>query len=333
MCGRDRLRVMCLLDSDVYRALERGGRRTGRSRGNESVVRALRQLYSDVLLQPAGRPDAALDSIARHRPDVLFNLAFSGMVEEAAFTARLETCGIPFTGSGSVALALTNDKVRTRRVLKRHGIRVPRCVELPVGKRRSLAQLTPPLLLKPSICGGSSFGIHADSVVVSRREAMARAARLWKRFGDAAVCDEFIVGREFRVGAVEVGRTGSFRPVNVSESLFPRANPGWGIKTQAIRSNDRVRSAQGVRSSLLDSASREWRSLAALAEPVARACQLCGYLTLDVRADSRDRYFVVDVNGNPHLSAGVGIWSYPAFDGNLRQLVESALAYGNRRQA
>jgi len=330
MRRRAQLAVMCLLDSDVYRELERGECRSSRSRIDAGVIRALRELYSDVFLQPAWHPEAALDRIARRRPDVLFNLAYSGTAEESAFVARLETCGVPFTGSGSSALALTNDKARTRRVLKRHGIRVPRWVELPVGRPRSLSRLRPPFLVKPAVYGGSSYGIHANSVVSSQCEALACAARLWKRFREPAVCDEFIVGSEFRVGAVEVARTGKFSSVNVTESLFPQAKRGWGLKTQSVRSNNRVRVAQGIRTALVERRSREYRQLCVLADLIAPACELRGYLTLDVRVDSEGKHFVVDVNANPGLSAEGHIWRRPSFEYNLRQIVLSALAAGPR---
>lgn len=330
MPRRAQLAVMCLLDSDVYRALERGGSRSSRSRIDAGIIRALRRLYSNVFLQPAWHQEAALDSIARRRPDVLFNLAYSGTEEESAFVARLETCGVPFTGSGSSALALTNDKARTRRVLERHGIRVPRWVELPVGKPRSLSRLRPPFLVKPSVYGGSSYGIHAASVVSSQGEALACASRLWTRFGEPAVCDEFIVGSEFRVGAIEVARTGRFSSVNVTESLFPQAKRGWGLKTQSIRSNDRVRLAQRIRTAFVERRSREYRQMCALADPIAHACEVRGYLTLDVRVDSQGQHFVVDVNANPGLSAEGHVWHRPSFEYNLRQIVLSALAAGPR---
>lgn len=322
MPRRARLAVMCLLDSDVHRALERGETRSSRSRTDARIVHALRQLYSDVILQPVRHLDAALDRIAGRRPDVLFNLAYSGTVEESAFVARLETCGIPFTGSGSSALALTNDKARARRVLQRHRVRVPRWVELPVGKRRSLSRLSPPLLVKPSVYGGSSYGIHADSVAHSPRQALARAARLWARFGRAAICDEFVVGREFKVGAVEASGTGRFSSATVTEAVFPRAERGWGLKTQNVR----------VGMALVEPRSRESRELRALVDPIAHACELRGYLTFDVRVDLEGKHYVVDVNANPGLSADQ-LWSRPSFEHNLRQIVRSALASGPRRRS
>jgi len=320
--------LMCLLDSDVYRDLQRPITRSNPSRVDVGVVHALRRLYRDVSILPVGNLDTAFEAIARHRPQLVFNLAYSGTAEESGFAARLEACGIPVTGSPAKALALTNDKARTRRELKKYGVRVPRWVELPVGKRRSLSALHPPLLVKPSRYAGSSYGVYADSVVLSETEAMKRAGRLWERFGEPVVCDEFIVGREFRVGAIEVAATGKFSAVNVTESLFPRAKNGWGLKTQSIRGRDLARRAQNVGTVLVASRRREHWELRALACQVARACGLRGYFTIDVRTDRHGRHFVVDVNANPGLSVEGQIWRHPSCEHNLRQIVTSALAYG-----
>jgi D-alanine-D-alanine ligase-like ATP-grasp enzyme len=69
-----------------------------------------------------------------------------------------------------------------------------------------------------------------------------------------------------------------------------------------------------------------------MVDPIAHACELRGYLTLDVRVDVEGNPFVIDVNANPGLSADGQIWRHPSFEYNLRQIVLSALA-GPRSRA
>src|SRR5262245_4299206 len=76
-----------------------------------------------------GSPGEILALLEARRPDVVFNLceAPEGRPElEPNLAALLEWHGVPFTGSGSEALALCRRKDRTNAVLAAAGIPVPR---------------------------------------------------------------------------------------------------------------------------------------------------------------------------------------------------------------
>lgn len=323
---RSPLLVACLLDSDIHQQVERSAPRSTRARADVSVVRTLQSLYTDVRLLPIETPGHAHDVVNRWHHDVLFNLAFSGLEEEAVCTAILESGRIPFTGSGASAIALANDKPRARRTLKSAGVLVPRSVELPIGRVPSRFPLRPPLLVKPAKCAGGSYGIYADSVVASTSDALARAGRLWSQLGLPALCDEFIVGREFRVGAIEDPETGEFRWIRVTEALFPRAAVGWGFKTQSMRSNERVRLAQGVHTTIVRRPKRLLSRLRALVVTVCKVLDVRGYVTFDVRLDASDQLVIIDVNTNPGLSERSLTWGFPSFRSNVRRIVQCALA-------
>jgi len=77
---------------------------------------------------------------------VLFSTSrFLATPLEPAFRCVREYAGLPCTGSGMLAIALANDKIRSRMLLRAAGIRVPRFIVLAPGASSALIDLTPPL--------------------------------------------------------------------------------------------------------------------------------------------------------------------------------------------
>ncbi|HEX3111299.1 MAG TPA: hypothetical protein VHU41_19510 [Thermoanaerobaculia bacterium] len=314
------LSVACVVDHRVGGAISGSRISNAFASYDASVLEALCRLYRPVHLVRA-YPDSTrtLDELRAIRPDVVFNLAFSATPLEAPFAGALGLLGIPFTGSGPGAIALANNKVRSRSLLRAGGVRVPRFVALDPGAKPRI-DFDPPYIVKPAESAASA-GVYADSVVKKRSAVGRLAARIWKRFEMPAVCDEFIVGREIRVGAVD-DTTGAPRLTGVAEWGFV---DGWGFKTEAIRINPRVRTAQQVTRDRVKMTPQMTRELGRLIRDSMRILGVTGYATMDVRVDSEERIYVLELNSNPGLWAGGALWSRPTFDANIRRIVESAL--------
>src|SRR5437762_8021680 len=231
------LSVACVVDHRVAGEICGSRITSANASYDASVLGALCDLYRGVHLVHARPDDIArtLEELRLLRPDVIFNLAFSATDVEIPFTASLAQLGIPFTGSRAGVLALANDKVQSRILLREAGVRVPRFVALPPGSRAAI-DFEPPYIVKPALSAASA-GVHSDSVVKTRGGVRRLASRIWRRFEQPAVCDQFIVGRELRAGVVGDALTG------VAEWKFSN---GWGFKSEAIRANPRVRRAQKV---------------------------------------------------------------------------------------
>ncbi|HEV8433542.1 MAG TPA: hypothetical protein VGR95_09015 [Thermoanaerobaculia bacterium] len=314
------LSVACVVDHRVGGAISGSRISTAFASYDASVLEALCRLYRPVhLVRAHADSTRTLDELRSIRPDVVFNLAFSATPLEAPFAGALGFLGIPFTGSGSGAIALANDKVRSRALLRAGGVRVPRFVAFDPGSKPRI-DFDPPYIVKPAESAASA-GVYADSVVRKRSAVGRLAARIWKRFEMPAVCDEFIVGREIRVGAVD-GRNGMPRLTGVAEWAFA---DGWGFKTEAIRINPRVRTAQRVTRDRVKMPRKTTRELGRLIRDSMRILGVTGYATMDVRVDSEERIYVLELNSNPGLWAGGALWGRPTFDANIRRIVESAL--------
>jgi D-alanine-D-alanine ligase len=318
------LSIACVVDPRVGGAISGSRISTAFASYDASVLEALCRLYRSVhLVRAHADSTRTLEELRSVRPDVVFNLAFSATPLEAPFAGSLALLGIPFTGAGAGAIALANDKVRSRTLLRAGGVPVPRFVALDPGSKPRM-DFDPPYIVKPS-ASAASAGVYADSVVKTRSGVGRLAARIWRRFEQPAVCDEFIVGREIRVGAVEDG-TGTPRLSGIAEWGF---SDGWGFKTEAIRANPRVRQAQRVTRERVAMTRRMTRELERLIRDSMRILGVTGYATIDVRVDSEGRIFVLELNANPGLWAGGVLWSRPTFDANIRRVVDSALRHSD----
>lgn len=279
------------------------------------MVDALRRLYTRVDVigvengSTAGWP--ALEEIG---PDVVFNLALSALSSEAAFVAFLESAGLRSTGSGMLAIALSNDKIRSRLLLAAAGVRVPRFVALVPGANPGAFDLTPPVIVKPA-CQASAHGVSRKSVVMTRRDALDCARRIWRRFGEPAVCDEFIRGRELRAGFIE-GPRKRMRIAGIAEYWFADGESGFRIEGGG-------KSHQRLRIGRISPARRT--EMTAIAQTACETLGIRGYASLDLRLDSFGRFTVLEVNANPGLSSDSTVWAARGFDRNIRDIVDAAL--------
>jgi len=309
--------IVCAVDADIVGQLRSGRRQWYRARWDGSVVDSLRRLYTRVAFVgvEAGRLDG-LAALVQLQPDLVYNLSLSATPSEAAFTACLEFADIRCTGSGSLGIALANDKIRSRRLLAAAGVRVPRFVVLEPGATPEQMDLTPPVIVKPAF-QGSAFGIALDSVVMTRKEALDRARKIWKRFDEPAVCDEFVQGRELRTGLIE-GTDGRFQIAGISEWSYPEAERGF--KTEGKRRNVHLRT---LRARQLPPTLRD--QVTAIARKALPKLGVRGYGSMDLRVDRFDRITVLEVNANPGVSDDSPTWNYPSFDRNIQRIVEAAL--------
>jgi D-alanine-D-alanine ligase len=306
--------VLCAVDADLVGQIRSGRLRWNRARWDASVVDALRRLYTrvDVIGVESGSM-TGWSAIEGTGADVVFNLALSALSSEAAFAAFLESAGLRSTGSGMLALALSNDKIRSRMLLAAAGVRVPRFVALAPGANPRQMDLTPPVIVKPA-CQASAHGVSRDSVVMTRRAVLDRARRIWKRFNEAAVCDEFIRGRELRTGFVE-GPRHRFRIAGIAEYSFVEGDNGFRIEGDP--------KGQRLRRSRISSVLRT--EITAIAQTACDTLGIRGYASLDLRQDAFGRCTVLEVNANPGLSSDSTVWSARGFDRNIRDIVDAAL--------
>jgi D-alanine-D-alanine ligase len=125
---------------------------------------------------------------------------FPGIPHSYPLAARkLEKLGFTYTGADSLALTLSRDKRRIKRRLQKHRIPTPAWEVYTSVQKVEWIQF--PAIVKPAFehCG---FGITRESVVRSATELMKRVRYVLEELQQPALVEDFIEGREFRVGVI-----------------------------------------------------------------------------------------------------------------------------------
>ena len=285
-------------------------------------------------------------ALRRERPDLVFNLAESldGSDRlQAAVAMFLESWGLPFTGSGSAALLLSNHKIMAKRILARHELPVPDCAWL---ERGSLAFFPPEAarrgdwLIKTT---ESHASLHIDDSSLLRdagpEELSRRLLKLERRHGQAFFAERFVPGREFNIGLVE-DASGKPEILPAAEIDFSRLAPNrprivgyaakWETESEEYAATPRTFPIGPGDAELI-------HRLSALAADAWSALGLAGYARVDFRIDSGGRPFVLEANANPCLAYDAGLAAAAsragiAFPELARRLALAAKARGREKR-
>ncbi len=141
----------------------------------------------------------AFHQLAELEADRVFNLLHGRGGEDGSVRAVLDFLGIPCTGSDVGALALTMDKVLTKKVIRCSGIPTPDFIELHHENdcERLLEEFGLPVFVKP-VLEGSSIGMTP----VFSADELFPAWKSARRYG-AVFAERFVDGGEYTAGFVE----------------------------------------------------------------------------------------------------------------------------------
>jgi D-alanine-D-alanine ligase len=155
--------------------------------------------------------------------DLVFNIAegISGRNREAQVPNLCELLGVPYTGSDSATLSICLDKGLSKRMMTAGNERVSgqRVVETPafqvlLSGREKLRTFRYPVIVKPN-AEGTSKGITAKSVVDNEAGVREVAREIIERYGQPALVEEYVRGRELTVGLLGERRPRVLPPMEV----------------------------------------------------------------------------------------------------------------------
>jgi D-alanine-D-alanine ligase len=138
--------------------------------------------------------------------DLVFNIAegLYGRGREAQVPALLDAYRIPYVFSDPLVLAFTLDKALTKRVVRDAGVPTAEFEVWPMASGQWSEKIPFPLFVKP-IAEGTGKGITTKSLVQNEKELRLTAEDIHRRFGQAALDETFLPGREFTVGITGTG--------------------------------------------------------------------------------------------------------------------------------
>ncbi len=143
---------------------------------------------------------------AGDRWEMVFNYAegMFGFAREAQVPALLDAFQIPYTFSDGLVFALTLHKGMTKHVVRSLGIPTPDFAVVSSLEDAARVILPYPLFVKP-VAGGSSVGVTAASHVMDAPALAAACRDVLDTYGQPALVETFLPGREFTVGIVGTG--------------------------------------------------------------------------------------------------------------------------------
>jgi D-alanine-D-alanine ligase len=163
-----------------------------------AVLKALQRRGIDALaFDPS---EQAIQNLASGGFDRAWNILHGPGGEDGAVQGALEWLGIPYTGSGVLASALTMDKLKTKRVALGAGIGVPEYAVLNsiADLDAALRQVGLPMMVKPA-SQGSSVGITKVKTTAELAPAYTAAAAV----DPVVFAEKFVEGPEFTVSMLQ----------------------------------------------------------------------------------------------------------------------------------
>lgn len=143
-------------------------------------------------------PGSFASDFLKSRPEVVFNLCESlggDSRGEIIVPALLDLLGLPYTGSGPLALGLALHKVKAKQLLRSVGVSTP-AFDIVRSHADALALELPfPLMVKPAH-EDASIGIDRNSVVHDQSELVAACVRILEGLRQPALVEQYVEGRE-----------------------------------------------------------------------------------------------------------------------------------------
>ena len=177
-------------------------------RSGRRVAEALRDCGLDVELRDVD--PTLLPLLHEDRPDCVVPLLHGESGEDGALRELLELSGTPYVGSRPEACRTAFDKPVAKTVVAGAGVRTPYAVTLPHQTFRELGAgavmellvdgVGLPLVVKPTR-GGSALGISVVREAAELPQAMVAAFA----YGDTALVERFVPGREVAVPVLDAG--------------------------------------------------------------------------------------------------------------------------------
>lgn len=254
--------------------------------GKAVLEALLNQGYNAHPIDPKEYPVANLKNDGFDR---VFNILHGRGGEDGTMQGLLEQIGLPYTGCGVMASALTMDKMRTKMLWKAFGLPV---AEMEVVTRETfnnlnseevVARLGLPLMVKPSL-EGSSVGLTKVKTV----EALKSAVEFALKFDNTILIEEWLAGDELTVPVLDGKVLPAIRIVPEGEF--------YDYEAKYISDNTQYFCPAGLMPE------RE-QELALLVKRAYEAVGCRGWSRIDVMCDSKGNFRLVEVNTNPGMTS------------------------------
>ena len=246
---------------------------------------------------------AIVEKLKRPKPDLVFNLVESfgddilgGTMGVAGVLDLLE---LPYTGGGPGEIFIQEDKALAKKLLAFEQIPYPDFATFaPSAEFETGGNLRMPLFVKP-LRMEASIGIDERSLVHNTQELIERVSYIHKRFGDSALAEEYIEGREFYVGVIGNQQLTAFPPIEMDFSGLEDGD--LPIMDGQAKFNENSSRYHGTRAVIANLEPELKAKLQKVSMAAYRALRVRDYGRIDLRLTDTGEIFVIEVNANCYL--------------------------------
>ena len=261
-----------------------------RQTGN-AVLKALKSKgYNAVGMEL--HPETFAEEIRQAKPAIVFNALHGKFGEDGILQGTLEMLGIPYTGSGVLASAVTMDKAASKRVFEAEGISTPKAHTYHrFEMKRDLAaeiekEFSLPVVVKAS-SQGSSIGVY----IVDNADDLAKALEEAFSYDEEVLVEQFIRGKELTVAV-----WGN----EESKEAFPIIE----ITTESGRYDYESKYTKGASHHIIPARVSEAKTkeIQDLAVKTFTACGCRGVARVDMMLGEDGTPYVIEVNSVPGMT-------------------------------
>ncbi|MBF0360522.1 MAG: ATP-grasp domain-containing protein [Oligoflexia bacterium] len=281
-----------------------------------SIWGALRELsLTDVSVVPINGLGELCALLENDHYDLVVNLCESlnrNSSYEIEVVKVLERYGVPFTGNSSWSLYYSLDKYTCTSILRKNGVSVPYSVIIKNLKEIDQYQFPFPCIVKPNQEDGST-GIDFQAVVDSKRKLCDQVHRLLEQYRRPVLIQRYIDGREINVSLIgdKPSKYWGLSEIDFSgyKSNVPKI---LNYSSKWMESSSEYKASVSVGPKLKFATKS---SVFDLARKTAEHLKINSYARIDMRLDSEERPYVIDVNPNCDLDPEAGFAKTFAFKG------------------
>ncbi|MCF7986332.1 MAG: D-alanine--D-alanine ligase [Methylovulum sp.] len=262
-----------------------GGNAAERSvslKSGAAVYQALLNLGIDAIaVDVAESPIRALQEL---KPDRVFNIIHGRGGEDGVLQGILDSMGIPYTGSGVMASALTMDKLRTKLCWQGSGLVTPvwQVLKTEADLDACISALGFPMIVKPSQ-EGSSIGMskahNKDELITALHTALACHCDVY--------AERWVNGKEYTVGILKA------QALPVIRLETPRSF--YDYEAKYLANTTQYHCPCGL-------SDAQERAIQAVAVNAAEAVGVTGWARVDIFIDEQEQYQLIEVNTVPGMT-------------------------------
>tara|TARA_Y100000590_G_scaffold469419_1_gene656885 strand:+ start:1776 stop:2696 length:921 start_codon:yes stop_codon:yes gene_type:complete len=229
-----------------------------------------------------------VEKLRRLKPKAIFNALHGKFGEDGFVQSILESLKIPYTHSGVLASSLAMDKVLSRIIFKKNGLKVPKYFLIKKGYEYNLKnkikknKIKFPVVIKP-INEGSSLGVY---ICKNLKQFQKNYKKLISKYNRILV-EEYIPGREIQVAVMGKRALGAIELIPKREFYDYTAKYSSSAKTEHV-----------MPATLLQNKYREVLSLARKAHNVL-GCR--GITRSDFRY-FKNKFYILETNTQPGMT-------------------------------